>query len=184
MGRAIRRHTVYVVTVLSMVALAAGFVLAASIGGITPTVTHQNAGQVTTAPGNTVYSGSPTINLVQSTGSNCNPATSSPVLYSGTPLVANVYVSGTAACTTNANDWFEVINWSTVSLVGGSTTTDTFFVSTTGGTLPYSESFVVSYTNGGGTVTGTLNLYLDAGPSSGGALPIAYTDISISVNGT
>ncbi|MDE1822386.1 MAG: hypothetical protein KGI98_16225 [Euryarchaeota archaeon] len=174
-----------------MLAMVGGFVLAASISGITPTVGNQNAGAVTSAPGNTIYSGSPNIVLVQATAGACTSGTGTPVAFSGTPLVADVFIAGTAACSTTANDWFEKVTWTSVVIAASGTTStctsqttcDTFYVATTGGTAS-NVPFIVEYNNAGVATTGTLNVYLDCGTSSGGALATAYTDISISVTGS
>jgi len=186
MGTAIRRRTVFAATILAMLVISTGFVVATVLTGITVTQTGQNAGSIT-GPTSTIFATTApvtlTITLVQATA----PACGASATWSGsTSTSANVYISGTATCTTNPSDWFEELTWTHVPSPGVGQS-DMFYITTTftGGSGLNSASFTVSdNTVADGPFTGTLNVYLDAGPSTGGALPNAYTGIDIAVSGT
>jgi hypothetical protein len=185
MGKGIRRKTVFAATILAMLVMSTGFVVASVLTGLTVTQTGQNAGSIT-GPTSTIFAtNSPvtlTITLVQATAPSCG---ASATWMSGSTL-ANVYISGTATCTTNPNDWFEELNWTHVPSPGVGQS-DTFYITTTfvGGSGLNSATFTVSdITVADHSFAGILNVYLDAGPSSGGALPNAYTGIDIAVSGT
>jgi hypothetical protein len=187
MGKAIRRRAVYAGTILAILIMATGFVVATVLSGITITQTGQNAGSIT-GPTNTIFATtSPvtlTVTLVQATAPASSCGADATWLSSAT--TANVYISGTAACTTNPGDWFEELTWSNVPSTGDGQY-DMFYITTTfaGGSGSNSATFTVSdVASIDAPFTGTLHVYLDAGPSSGGALPNAYTGIDIAVSGT
>lgn len=177
----IRRKSVYVATIVAMFAMVGGFALAATIGGITGTSSNQNAGLITPSGTSTIFAGSVSVNLVQSNaGTNCGSGASWGTSGGGLISPLSVYVTGTNTCTNSESDWFELVQWTGVAVTA--TASDTFFITTSGGTQPNTVSFVVS--SGGATGTGVLDVYLDCGTTAGGALPTAYTSISIAVNGT
>ena len=177
----IRRRSVYVATIVAMFAMLGGFALAATIGGITGTSTNQNAGIITPSGTSTIFAGSVSVNLVQSNaGTSCGSGNSWGTSGSGLQSPLSVYVTGTNACTDSESDWFELVQWTGVAVTA--TASDTFFVTTSSSGGSNTVSFVVS--SGGASGTGVLDLYLDCGTTAGGALPTAYTSISIAVNGT
>jgi hypothetical protein len=154
--------------------------------GITVTQTGQNAGSIS-GPTSTIFATTNagvalTITLVQSTAPSCGTS----ALWSTSTPTANVYITGTAACTTNSNDWFEELTWTGVGSTGFGQS-DTFFIATTytGGTGSSAATFgVADHTSPDAGFTGTLNVYLDAGTSAAGGLPNAYTAVDIAVSGT
>jgi hypothetical protein len=192
MGKGMQRRTVYAATVLAMLALTAGFVMAASLGGIVgPASVNQNAGTITTTS-NTMFATSVNVNLVQATlssSSGCDVSVAWAT--SGTPGTLSVYATGTNTCTSggasSSTDWFEEVSWTavTVPTTSGSSITDTFYVTTSGGASPNTVTFTVTTPANTATGTGALNLYLDMGPTVTGGIPqspTSYTGISIAVN--
>ncbi|HTZ61108.1 MAG TPA: hypothetical protein VMC82_00440 [Thermoplasmata archaeon] len=157
--------------------------MAASLSGITVAPTNQNAGSVS-VPGDTIFASdkvtSLTLTLVESTGVSCGTGTT----WSAATSNVSVYEPGTAACTTNPNDFFEEITWMGVPSTGLGQL-DTFYITTTGGASPGVAAFSISDTTPmDPAFSGQLNVFLDAGPSGSGNLPIAYTNIVITVSGT
>jgi hypothetical protein len=190
MSKAIKRRTVYAATILAMLVMSGGFVLASVLTGITVVQTGQNAGSIT-APTNTIFAAPPatlTITLIQATAPGCAANGSTTLWTSGAPT-ANVYVSGTAGCSLNTNDWFEELTWTGVhspGFVGASGSSDTFFIDTTftGSPGSYSATFIIAdHLASDPAFTGTLNVFLDAGQSANGGLPNAYLGVSIAVSG-
>jgi hypothetical protein len=185
MGRTLSRRTVYAATILTILVMSGGFVLATVLSGITITQTGQNAGSIT-APTNSIFAttGPVTlqITLVQATAVGCGASAT----WVSTATTATVYMSGTAPCTSTANDWFEELTWQHVPSTGVGQS-DTFFITSTytGGAGSTAVSFTISDTTvADPAFSGTLNVFLDAGTSAGGALPNAYTGVDIAVSGT
>lgn len=170
--RGVSRRTVYLATVIAMVGLSAGFVLAASVGGLTASTSGQNYGSVS-APGNSQFAGSVSVNLAQTTApaSSCDQAaTWTP----GSPYAGVfVYGDGTAACQTSTAGWWENVTFVASSAAGS----DTFFITTSGGAQANSISFTEAVT----ATSGILSVYLYVGPASGA--PTAFTSITIAVSG-
>lgn len=111
MALKMRRRSVYVGTIIAMLAMIGGLAMASYIS--TVTTGGQNGYSVTSATGTSYASGTPTVNLVWTTASAC---TSSGSVSPGGPT-ANVYVSGQATCQTSNPDWFEEISFPGAALV-------------------------------------------------------------------
>jgi len=109
MALKLRRRSVYVATIVAMLAMVGGLAMASFI--TTVTTGGQNGYSVTSATGTSYASGTPTVNLVWTTATGT----------CGTPTVAandaNVYISGQAACQTATPDWFEELSFPGTSLV-------------------------------------------------------------------
>jgi hypothetical protein len=175
------RKSVYVATIVAMFAMLGGLALAGTLGGITGTSSNQNAGIINPSGTSTIFAGAVSVNLVQSsTVAGCGSGASWGTTISGLQTPLSVYAEGTNVCTNGESDWFELVQWTGVAVTG--TASDTFYITTSGGTTPNTVSFVVS--SSGASGTGALDVYLDCGTTAGGALPTAYTAISIAVNGT
>ena len=185
MSKTITRRGVLAGTVVAILVIAGGYVAAATLEGITTTQVGQNGGTFT-GPTTTIFatnSGTTvTIQLVQATSSDdCDPA--AVTWTSGTPT-ANVYVSGTVACTPSALQWFEELTWNGVAVPAGAAQSDTIFIEVYDGTSYAYPQFTISDTGNVDMFTGTLNVYLAAGLVTGVTLPDAYSSISIAVSGT
>jgi hypothetical protein len=189
MGLKLRQRSVYLGTIVAVLALIGGFAMATALSGITgPASVSQNAGTIVTTT-NTMFAGSVSVNLVQAalaSSSLCDVSVAWPSSPPSTPLA--VYVTGTNACISGAGatDWFEEVSWAAVTVPApSSTVTDTFYITTAGGASPNTVTFTVTTPSGAAGGTGALNVYLDVGPTvTGGNVqsPTAYTGISISVN--
>ncbi len=162
--------------------------MATVLGGITgPGSVTQNAGTIVT-PSSTMFAGSVSINLVQAApGSSCGASATWGITSS--PGTLNVYAAGTNTCpsASGATDWFEQIQWASVTVPATTTTavTDTFYVTTASSSGTNTATFTVTVPTLAAGGTGTLNLYLDVGPTVTGGVgqsPVAYTGISIAVN--
>ena len=191
MGKALKRRTVFAATVVAMLVMATGFVVATVLTGIIVTQTGQNAGSIS-GPTTTIFAAPPdglSITLVQSTAGSC-AANGSTTLWTAAGHVANVYASGTAGCSLNTNDWFEELTWTGVhspGFVAPTGSADTIFIDTTftGGTGSYSTTFTIAdeLSADPAFANGVLNVYLDAGQSANGGLPNAYLGVAIAVSG-
>jgi hypothetical protein len=170
------RRSVYVGTVVAMIAMVGGLAVAAISGvAFTSGTGNQNFGSITSA--STIYGSSngasATLNLVSgdSTSSGACATTSA---YSGT--VANIAVAGAdASCPVN-NEWYDLLTFTGVTV--GSAVSDTFYIAVNGGTS--GAGFTIT-SSGSITGTATLNIYIDDGPTS--AAPL-INSITVTVNGS
>lgn len=181
------RRSVLAATIVAILALSAGFVVATQLGGLTVHSSGQNAGGVT-LPTNTIFAAGPStlnITLVQRDATTCGTTAAT---WMKSESNASVFEPGTAACATDELDWFEDLNWTQV-VCPGAGQLDTFYITVSyanGATTEYQvvDFSLADITSGDPTFTGSLNVFLDAGPTAQGALPNAYTAISIAVSGT
>ncbi len=186
MSKTITRRGVLAGTVVAILVIAGGYVAAATLEGITTTQVGQNGGTFS-GPSNTIFatgSGTTvTIQLVQATtsSSDCNPTA---VTWTSTSSTANVYASGTVACSPSALQWFEELTWGGVVVPAGASQSDTIFIEVYDGSNYASYQFTISDTGNSAMFTGTLNVYLAAGLVTGVTLPDAYSSISVAVSGT
>jgi hypothetical protein len=190
MAKPISRRAVFAGTVVALLLMSGGYVIATTLSGISPTQTSQNAGSIT-APTSTIFASdavtSINLELVQQSTNLCGLGTT----WSSSNSNASVYMVGTAPCynsSTSAGDnpqWFEELTWSGVS-VPGVGQTDQFFITTAvaGPAYAYASFQILDNTAADGLFTGQLHVYLAAGPATAGGLPNAYTGISIAVSGT
>ncbi len=187
MSKIIARRAVVAGTVVALLLVTGGFVAAATLGGINPTQTNQNAGTIT-GPTDTIFASdnvaSINIQLVERVAALCYQS----VDWSGTTSAtanATVFEPGTGPCTNSTFEWFEELTWVGVN-VPGVGQNDTFFITTTvaGPTYTYDSFNVRDVTALDGPFTGELSVFLAAGSATDGNLPIAYTGISIAVSGT
>jgi len=172
-------------TVVAILVLAGGYVVAASLTGIFPSQTSQNAGSVG-VPGDTIFAShnvtSINIVLVEGLASNCGVS----VPWSSTNFNISVFMMGTDSCLNGTIEWFEEVTWTGVHSPGVGQS-DVFFITTesSGPTYNYVAFTVADQTAlDGAFADGILHVYLAAGPATDGDLPVAYTSISIAVSGT
>jgi len=126
MVRKIARKAVYGVTIVAILAMCAGFAMAAVFSNIS-TNTNQNGFTVTNA-GNTIYGvagSTQTSSLVFVTPGACNSITTP----SANQKIASFYVDGQIACATAPN-WYEEVTFVSGTAVGAATDTFTVSVST------------------------------------------------------
>jgi hypothetical protein len=186
MSKPISRRAVIAGTVVALLLMSGGYVIATTLSGISPTQTSQNAGSIT-APTNTIFSSnnvsSINIQLIEGEAVDCGLSAD----WSSTVGAnASVFMDGTAACTNSTQEWFEELSWVGVN-VPGVGQNDTFFitVSTAGPTAyTYDHFNIRDITPSDGRFVGQLNVLLAAGSAIDGGLPNAYTGISIAVSGT
>ena len=171
----LRRRSVYVGTIVALIAMIAGFALAVIPGGFThTTVGNQNSGVVTTS-GNTQYSGGFTVNLATVVaGAGC--ATTGTVTGGATTNV-NVLLYTGSTCPA-ANEWYEVVSFTLTAVTAGTTV---FYIDSEDSNGAGSSG-AITITDVVGTGAATLNFNLDFGPSSG-VMP-TITSISIAATGT
>jgi hypothetical protein len=111
MGLKLSRRSVYIGTIVAMLAVVGGLATASFVS--TLTTGGQNGYSVTSATGTSYASGTPTVNLVWTTATAC---TATGTVSSGAPTAA-VYVTGQVACQTATPDWFEEITFPGAALV-------------------------------------------------------------------
>lgn len=173
MGLKLRRRSVYVATIVAMLAMVGGFALATFPGvftGFGGTSSNQNSG--TFNGGNTIWSNGATAALVQGAQAPSCDA----VAYVTT--TATVYLDGSATCSTaTGTQWYEEFNFTATEVSGY---VDHFAWYVVGGTNPAEQAFSVA---GSGSYVGsvTLNVFFDMGPTS--ANPLTLTSISATVSG-
>jgi|HubBroStandDraft_4_1064222.scaffolds.fasta_scaffold96365_2 hypothetical protein len=111
MGLKLRRRSVYLGTIVAMLAVVGGLATASFVSTIT--TGGQNGYSVTSATGTSYATGTPTVNLVWTTATACTASGNVP---SAGPTAA-VYVTGQVACQTATPDWFEEITFPGTALV-------------------------------------------------------------------
>lgn len=111
MGIKLRRKSVYIGTIVAMLAMVGGLAMATFVTDLT--TGGQNGYSVTSATGTSYASGTPTVNLVWTTAAAC---TATGTVASAGPTQA-VYVTGQVACQTATPDWFEEISFPGTALV-------------------------------------------------------------------
>lgn len=175
MGLKLRRRSVYIGTIVTLVAMVGGLALAVGISGITfaPGTGNQNFGQISS--GNTLYGAGPvvaTLNLVSGDGS-ASGTCGGTAAYSAS--AATIVVAGAASACTATGEWYDLLTFTGVSVTA--TTSDTFWVAVNGGLS--GTSFTVT----SGTIfnPATLTIYIDDGPTS--AAP-QITSLTVTVNGS
>jgi hypothetical protein len=173
------RRGVYVATIVACLAMVGGFAVAALYNGFTSTaVTNTNVGTVGSSLGNTIYQAGFTVTLAASSAApaGCqsgNIAGSAPVSGVETDLV---YVAGAAASCPTTSEWYEEINFSSVSDTLSSK--DTFTFATNGGGSATSSFTLTLH----GTETSELlTVFVDDGPAS--TTPVAITSLTVAVTG-
>lgn len=150
----LRRRSVYIATIVTMLATVAGLAIGAYISTIA--TGGQNGYSVTSAAGTSYATGTPTTNLVWTTAPACTASgTVSPA-----SNVADVYVAGEVACQTATADWFEEISFPGTALVANPA--DNFAV-TVGANSPI--TFAVDLTTTSGHAIQT-NIYYEVGTSA------------------
>jgi hypothetical protein len=169
------RRSVYAGTVVALIAMVAGFALAAVPGGFTThSVGNQNAGIVTTS-GNTQYSGGFTVNLVTfAAAAGC--ATTGTATGGATTNVNVLLYTGSTCPQTS--EWYEEVSFPLTTVTAGTTLFYINSVDTSGS----GSSGTITITDVVGTGAATLNFYLDFGPTSA-AMP-TISSISIAATGT
>lgn len=190
MSRAITRRAVLAGTIVALLAVTGGFVAAATLGGISPTQTGQNAGSIS-GPTSTIFATTSTttlnVQLVETTTTDCSVSVAAATWSYDAPS-ASLYMPGTMPCfeSASAGQWFEELTWSGVPVPVGGTQSDSFFITTTpaGADFGYANFTLHDNVPGDIAFTGQLNVYLAAGSAVNGGLPTAYTGIFIAVSGT
>ena len=180
------RRGIYVGTIVAMLAMIGGFALASLAGGFThSTVTGQNFGSVS-GTANTIYSGGFTVTLLASsagTGCQSGAITGSTTIVAGVET-DNVFVEGAANSCSASGEWYEEFSFvpASTAACGGASCVDTLsFATTTGGTTT-STAFTLTTT--AAATTEDLNVFVDDGPTAGGALPISITSVSVVASGS
>ena len=190
MSKTISRRAVTAATVVTILLMAGGYVVATDLSGIFPTQTSQNAGTIS-GPTDTIFASdvvtSINIELVQQSTDLCGVSTT----WNEADSNASVFMVGTAECYNSSlypaenPQWFEEITWTGVN-VPGVGQSDQFFITTAvaGPAYAYASFHISDTTTSDPTFTGELHVFLAAGPAADLALPNAYTGISIAVTGT
>ena len=176
MALRLRRRSVYVATIVAILAMVGGFALASIPNGFTSSSTgNQNSGTVVSA-GNTQYSGGFTVTLVTLTPQSGGCGTSGTVTGGGTTNVNVLLYTGSTCPQTN--EWYEEVSFSLASVATGVTH---FYIDTVDSSGPGSSG-LITITDTAATGAATLNFYLDYGSS--GAAMTSISSISIAVTGT
>jgi hypothetical protein len=171
----LRRKSVYVATIVAILAMAGGFALAAFPGTFTVfggASSNQNSGVFGGGP--TIWSGGAAVSLIQATAATACDT----VAY--TTTAATVFLDGSALCTGQAGtQWYEDFHFTATE---AGTDSDNFAFYVTGGANGAEQAFTVTAS---GTYTGavTLDVYVEMGPAS--TSPVAITGtISATVSGS
>jgi hypothetical protein len=154
MGLKMRRRSVYVGTIVAMLAMVGGLALASFVS--TVTTGGQNGYSVTSATGTSYATGTPTVNLVWTTATAC---TASGTVSSAGPT-ASAFVAGPVACQTATPDWFEELTFPGTALVANPV--DNFAV-TVGTNAPVVFSVSLTTT---ATHAITTNVFYEVGTSA------------------
>ena len=174
MGGKLSRRSVYLATIVAILALTGGFALAGfpnvftAFGG---TSSNQNQGSFTA--GNTIWSGGAQVSLIQMAA----PTTCYTVSYTG--VTAAVYLDGAATCATGgATQWYEDFHFTATEATLDSDNFNWFVV---GGSNGADQAFTVSDS---GSYNGavTLDVYIEMGAAT--ANPGTVTSISATVAGS
>ena len=181
MGKSIRRRTVYVATIVSMLAMAGGFVLAATVGGFTNAPPTQGGAYGTqgTGPSGVVSTGAQLSMASSALATTCGTATTST---NGVPdaLTATTGATADTYCATavTAGHYVDTI---TITFTGaaGAAAPDgyeyaiTYFI----GGVTASPTVIYVQTNSGLTTGGvdTLSIVYDLGS---GSVSVTITSVS------
>ncbi len=176
MGVKLQRRSVYIGTVIVLIAAVAGFAVAA-VSGIVITTTSGNQNYGTVNPGNTIYatggSVSATLALAMSDSSATGTCLSTDAYTSAT---LSVVVAGAASACTATGEWYDVLTFTGVSVSAGAS--DTFYIAVNGGAA---QTGIVISSPTTAYTPATLSLYIDDGPTTGAPL---ITSLSVVVAGT
>jgi hypothetical protein len=171
----LRRRSVYVATIVAILAMAGGFALATFPGAFSVfggTSSNQNSG--TFNGGNTIWSSGAAVSLVQAAA----PTACDTVAYTG--AAATAFLDGSATCASavgGGTQWYEDFHFTAAEVNGYA---DNFAWYVVGGPTTAGQLFTVS---GSATYAGavTLDVYVEMGPAS--ANPLTLTSISATVSG-
>jgi hypothetical protein len=174
----LRRRSVYIATIVAILAMAGGFALATFPNGITlgGASSGQNSG--TFSAGNTIWEAAgASVALVQAD----SPATSCALSVTGT--VASVYLNGAATCATGGtSEWYEEFQLAATEAVGDSDTFNWYVVGGVPAAADQSFTLGAQYGVSGPTAV-TLVVYIDMGPAS--TTPVAtVSSISVTIAGS
>lgn len=168
MGMAMRRRTIYAATIVAILAMTGGFVLAAGVGGWTVT-NSGGANSGSTSVSGTIYAGAVTSTIYAATaapGSGC--AASGP--YSGSDAsgagAVDVSITG-LACAGSASvpEVYDTLVFTSSALTAGKVYADTFTISPT---APSASAQVLTWTvDLSVSGTETLTVYVDMGTVAG-----------------
>ncbi len=172
MGIRLRRRSVYLATIVAILAMTAGFAIAAFPNAFTlfgGTTSHQNEG--TFISGDSIFSAGASVTLTQTAA----PSTCYTVSYTG--AAATVFLDGTVTCATSLTQWYEDFHFLATEVSGDS---DNFHWYVVGGVNGADQTFTVA---GAGGYTGsvTLDVYIEMGVAT--ANPGTLTSISATVAG-
>ncbi len=171
MGIRLRRRSVYLATIVAILAMTAGFAIAAFPNAFTlfgGTSSHQNEGTFTA--GNTIWSGGASVALIQmASPGSCYTLSSS-------ANAATIFIDGSATCVTGgAHQWYEDFTLTATEAAGDS---DNFHWYVAGGANSNDQTFTVADGVGyDGAVT--LDVYVEMGAFT--ANPGTVTSISATV---
>lgn len=175
------RKGVYAATIVACVAMVAGFAVAALYNGFTTTtVTGTNVGTVGSSTGNTIYQAGFTVTLVASSaaGGGCQSGSIAGSTPAGSGVETDlIYVSGAAASCPTTSEWYEEVNFSSVSVTTAAK--DTFTFATNGGA---SDTASFTLTLHGGETSELLTVFVDDGPAS--TTPISISSLTVVVTGS
>jgi hypothetical protein len=172
----LRRRGVYIATIVAMLAMTAGFALAAFPGTFTQFgggTSNQNSGVFSGGP--TIWAGGASVSLMQAAA----PASSSCDSVTYATTAASVYLDGSALCSTaTGTQWYEDFHFTATEASGDS---DNFEWYVVGGANGAEQPFTVSESS---TYTGsvTLDVYVEMGAAN--VNPLTLTSISATVSGS
>ncbi|MFZ0830127.1 MAG: hypothetical protein WCB18_08040 [Thermoplasmata archaeon] len=173
MGFKLRRRSVYIGTIVALLAMVAGLAVAAVSGIVFTTGTgNQNFGSITT--GNTIYSSASTVTLSLVSGDGLTNGCLLTTTYAGS--AANIPVVGTGTTCLASNEWYDQLTFTGVNVPASAS--DTFWIGVNGAAAGAGFTVIGS---GTAIVGGTLNIYIDDGPTSGAP---AITSVDVTVTGS
>lgn len=170
----LKRRSVYVATIVAILAMIGGLAVAAISGIVfTPGTGNQNFGQI--SPGNTIYAQTGvTATLVLTSGySGATGTCATSAAY--TAGAANIVVAGSSAACTATGEWYDILSFSGVDVPAGAS--DTFYIGVNGGAAlaPFTITSSTLQT------PSTLNIYIDDGSTTGAP---QITALTVTVSGS
>ncbi len=181
MGLKLSRRSVYVGTVVALVAVLAGFATAAAVSGLPFSGVSANQNYGTISTGNTIYAASGvTVSFALVDGQSVSSTCLTTAAYSSNAadIVVNASVGGTTCSETNT--WYDVLTFSGVAYTypgSGSGATDKFWIALNG--TPAGSPFTI--TAGASVSAGVLTIYIADGDSN---YAPQITSLTVSVSGT
>lgn len=150
MGQKLRRRSVYLATIVAILAMVGGFALASGLFGGFGTITvNGNQGAVTTA--DTIYEPGVSASLFTVGAGGAGGTCTAPVSSGSSPVVVTAWLQGGPGACTATSDYVLQLTFTSASQSVAKTYTDSFVISSEFGSA-------VSFTTGSAVIACTLTV--------------------------